>query len=252
MNPVVRGLRGLGVASWLVARSGCGIGPDLLARDAIVTQRMADALLTYLWAPLPVLAALASLVGIVAGTAAARLLALYHVELAIEPGLAASLCRDVVPLLVGLFAAGRVSVDLAARLAGASLAHEVDALEVLGRDPVRHFLSPALLGVLVAAPVHMLVAAACTLATTGLAIDLARETHWATYLHLVVSDGTARALAGGTAKGVLFAVLAFAVGAAIGARGVRDPADVGARATAAFTAGLLAIFAADAVWTVLA
>jgi ABC-type transporter Mla maintaining outer membrane lipid asymmetry permease subunit MlaE len=252
LSPVVRGLRALGIASWLVARSGRGIGPDLVGRDPLVARRMAEALGTYLWAPLPVLVALAVLVGIVAGTAAARLLGLFHVELAIEPALAASLCRDVVPLLIGLFAAGRVSVDLAARLAGASLAREIDALDVLGRDPVRHFLSPALFGVMIAVPVHMLVAATCTLATTGLVIDVAHETRWATYLQFVTGTNIARALVGGVVKAWLFALIAFAVGAAVGGRGVRNPAEVGARATTAFTAGLLAIFAADALWTVLA
>jgi hypothetical protein len=54
------------------------------------------------------------------------------------------------------------------------------------------------------------------------------------------------------AKALLFAVIAFGVGAAVGSQPVRVPADIGQRAGRAFTIGLLAIFTAAALWVGLA
>lgn len=246
-----RVLRGIGTAGWLLVRAGRGAGQDAIDRDGFAQRRLAEAFATYLWRPLPVLAALAVLVGIVAGTATARLLALYHAEVLIEPPLVRGLFREVVPLLVGIFASGRVSVELAARLAGTAFAREIDALEALGHDPVRHLLSPALVAVVMAVPVHMGVAALLAWSGAGLAIDLARQTDWTSFLYLTAGEATARALAIGTLKTLLFSLIAIGVGSAIGSAGSRGAAEIGERATSAFTIGLLAIVAAAAVLTLL-
>ena len=50
---------------------------------------------------------------------------------------------------------------------------------------------------------------------------------------------------------LVYALIAFGVGGAVGAKPVRSPADIGRRATTAFTAGLLGIFTAAAIWTAL-
>ena len=245
-------LRGIGAASWLIARAATGIAEDATGGNALSRTRFEAALATYVWRPLPLLVALALLTGVIAGTAAVRLLSLYHAELAIEPTLVRTLCRDVLPILFGLFVSGRVSVDLAARLAATAVARETEALEVLGHDPARYLLSPAFAAVVAAVPIHLLAAAVATIATTGLMLAQAAQTPWATFLRLTLDQGTAQALGVGMAKGLLFALIAFGTGAAVGARGARGPADIGARATSAFTIGLLAIFAAATVWTVLA
>lgn len=243
-------VRGVGTASWLIARAGTGIVADAGSAGALTQTRFADALATYLWRPLPLLLGLALLTGVITGTIAARLLGIYHAELAIEPLLVRTLCRDILPILFGLFVSGRIAVELAARLAATAVAREVEALEILGHDPVRYLLSPALAAVVVAVPVHLLAAAAAAVASTGWTIALSGETRWATFQRLTLDQTTAQALATGMAKGLVFALIAFGTGAAVGSLGARGAAEIGARATRAFTIALLAVFAVATLWAV--
>jgi phospholipid/cholesterol/gamma-HCH transport system permease protein len=98
-----------------------------------------------------------------------------------------------VPLVLGVFAAGRVSVELAARLGGMGMEREIDALTGLGHDPARYALSPALAAVVMAAPIHAVAATACALFAAGMALRLDAVTPWARYVELTLSDATARA-----------------------------------------------------------
>ena len=243
-------LRGVGNATWLTARAGGGIAREAGNATPLTLARFAAALDTYMWRPLPLLLALALLTGIVMGTAAARLLGLYHAELAVEPTLVRLLLRDLLPLLFGLFVSGRVAVELAARLAATTVAREVEALEVLGHDPVRYLLSPALAAIVAAVPVQLLCAAAAAIGGMGATIAASGQTPWPTFLRLTFDQASAQALTTGMAKGLVFALIAFATGAAVGSAGARGAADIGAQATRAFTIGLLVIFAVATLWTV--
>lgn len=247
----VRAVRALGTAGWLVVRAGTGLAREAFEADALTRDRFAASFLRYAWAPLPVLLGLALLAGLVAGTIGTRLLALDNAQYLIVPLLLRTLCGDVVPLLCGLFAAGRVSVDLAARLATTGLMREIDALEALGRDPVRHLLSPALAGVVIAVPIQTAGAAIVAVVATGAALRLDGAIDWPAFLHLASAEPVARAAMLGMAKTLLFALIAFGVGAAVGSREARGASGIGRSATTAFTIGLLGIFAADALWTIL-
>ena len=244
-------LVGIGTASWLMLRAARGLSQDVVESDALTARRLAAAFATYLWRPLPIFAALGILTGLISGTIAAQLLTIYFAQPAIEPVLVRALCRDVLPILLGIFFAGRVSVELAARLAGTALAREIDALEALGRDPTRHILSPALAAVIAAVPVLMLVGVACAIAATGFVLDRSGLTLMPTFIGLTLDYVTAGALAEGTLKALLFAILAFGTGASVGAGGARSPAEIGERATTAFTIGLFSILAAATLWTLL-
>lgn len=252
----VRAVRALGTAGWLVVRAGGGLAREAFEADALTRDRFAASFLRYVWAPLPVLLGLALLAGVVAGTIGARLLALDDAQVLIVPLLLRTLCGDVVPLLCGLFAAGRVSVELAARLATTGLVREIDALEALGRDPVRHLLTPALAGVLVAVPIQAAGAAIVAVAATGVALRTHGAIDWPGFLRFASAGPVARAAMLGMAKTLVFALIAFGVGAGAGGAGVgsggaRGASGIGRSATTAFTIGLLGIFAADALWTIL-
>ena len=142
-------------------------------------------------------------------------------------------------------------VGLAARLGGMQLGREILALEVLGHDPARYVLTPSLVAVVAAAPIHLLVAGVCAWFASGSVLQFGAVTPWPQFMALTLGDATAKAALTGMAKAVVFSVVALGVGAAIGAREVRGPADVGGQATAAFTFGLLSVFAAGACWQVI-
>lgn len=252
MNPFAHALSGLGSGIWLIVRAARGMGRRAVAGDALGERQLAAALPLYIWRPMRTLLPLAGLAGLIAGIGAARLLAIYNAPIPVQSTLATTLLRDVVPLVVGLFASGSVSVELSSRLGAMSLNREIDALEALGHDPVDHALGPSLIAVLLSVPLHMMMAGIAALIACGLPLRLTANIAWREWASFAFSDDAASGMLAGIAKVLLYALIAFGVGSAIGARPVRSPADIGRRATTAFIAGLLGIFGAAALWTALA
>lgn len=237
---------------WLIARAGQGLWQSVITGDPLAQRRIADAMGLFVWRPLVTLLPLSALVGLIAAIAASRALNLYHAELLIVGALVKALAKDIVPLVVGVFASGSIAVELASRLGAMSLNNEIDALEALGHDPARFAMGPSLIAVVSSAPVHMVCAAAVALTVAALPLQGMANLAWASYFQLAFTDEVARALLTGIAKVIVFALIAFAVGASVGARAVRTPGEIGRHATLAFTAGLLGIFAAAALWAALA
>ena len=233
----------VGAGLWLIGRAARGMARRLVAGDRLAQRQLADSLPLHVWRPLRTLLPLAALAGMIAGIGAARLLALYNAQIPVQSALAETLLRDIVPLLVGLFASGSVSVALSSRLGAMSLNREIDALDALG---------PALVAVLLSVPIHMMLAGLAALVGCALPLRLTANIGWAQWAGFAFSHEAAGAMLTGMAKVLVYALIAFGVGGAVGARPVRSPADIGRRATTAFTAGLLGIFAAAVLWTALA
>lgn len=252
LGPVAAPLRSIGAGSWLVWNALHAMVLRLIGRDPLAEHALGLAFGEFLWSPLPRLMALAGLVGLIAGVSAAKLLSVYDAELMVVAALVEAMLRQILPLVIGIFAAGSVSVELATRLGAMSLAHEIDALEIMGHDPVGHALAPPSTAVLVATPVHMVAAALAAMLGAGLPLHLMANLPWRELLHQSFSPAAATALLVGLAKTVLFALIALAVGGAIGSKPVQAPGEIGRRAGSAFTIGLLGIFAAAALWTALA
>lgn len=244
-------LAAIGAAVWLTVRAGVGMGRRIVAGDALARRQMAAGLSLHIWRPLHTLLPLAALAGAIAGIGAGRLLTIYNAQIPVLGALAETLLRDIVPLLVGLFACGSVSVALSSRLGAMALNREIEALETLGRDPVAYALGPTLAAVLLSAPIHMLLAGIAAVIGCGAPLTLIANVGWPLWSGFAFSHDAARAMLVGMAKLLLYALIAFGVGSAVGAKPLRSPADIGRRATTAFTAGLLGIFSAAALWTAL-
>jgi ABC-type transporter Mla maintaining outer membrane lipid asymmetry permease subunit MlaE len=245
-------VRATGTGAWLIWRALWGVWAPFWAGDPLVDSGMVRSLARFAWGPLATLLPLAVMAGLIAGVSVGRLLQSYDAPLLILGALDTVMLRDILPLIVGVFASGSVSVEVASQLGAMSLAREIDALEAMGHDPVPRVLGPPLIAVLLASPVHMLAVAVAAIAGTALPI------HWAAHVsirelaRIALSPDAGHALLMGMAKALVFAVIAFAVGATVGAAPVRVPATIGRHAGRAFITGLLAIFAAAAIWAALA
>jgi len=236
-----------GAAAWLLYRAAVGLAADAAQGDRFSERRWAQALGAYVWRPLPTVLVLSLLSGLIAGLLAARALAVYNAERQIVPPLAGGLVGQLAPLLVGLFAAGRVSIALAARLGAMRLSGELDALELRGFAPARFVLTPALAAMLVAAPVLTLGGGAAALVGAGLVLSLDAVLPWRSFLDLVLTSDVAAQALKAVGKAAIFVVLAVGAGAAAGSAPVRDARDLERRTTDAFNVGILAVFSAAAV-----
>src|SRR5690606_27544461 len=79
-----------------------------------------------------------------------------------------SIMREFGALITGIVVAGRSGSALAARLGSMVVSQEVDALAVIGVDPVRYLVAPALLAMLVMLPVLTILADAVAILGAGL------------------------------------------------------------------------------------
>lgn len=252
MDPLTTMLRPIGTGTWMTARALEGMARRTIARDPLAAPALARDLARFLWGPLPTLITLAGLTGIIAGISAARILALYHAELLVLRALVDALLRQVLPLVIGVFGASGVAVAVATRLGAMRLAREIDALEILGEDPVPFVLGPPALSVLAAVPVHIVAAALTALLGAGVPLVMSANISWRVLIGLALEQPAMAALAVGMAKVALFTLIAFVVGSTVGTRPVATPADLSHLGTRAFTAGLVSVFAAAAIWTALA
>jgi ABC-type transporter Mla maintaining outer membrane lipid asymmetry permease subunit MlaE len=248
VNVIGGGVRALGTALWLSWRSARGLWRQSWAGDPLAKRSLAEALGRFVWEPLPVLIALAALIGLILGLLAAQVLYVYNAELLVIGTLVETMLRHVLPLIIGIFASGSVSVELASRLSAMSLAHEIDALESMGHDPAAFTLGAPLAAVLAASPLHMTFAAIAALIAAAVPLHLSANLPWGELLRAGYSAEAASALLTGVGKAFVFAWIAFGVGAAVGRRPALMPGEIGRRAGQAFTRGLLAIFTAAAIW----
>lgn len=66
---------------------------------------------------------------------------------------AASMIRELGPVLAGLMVAGRVGSGIAAQLGSMKVTEQIDALNTLGTDPIKKLVTPRLLAALIMLPV---------------------------------------------------------------------------------------------------
>lgn len=73
-------------------------------------------------------------------------------------GIALSVTKEFAPLITGIFVAGRSGSAIAAKIGTMQVSQEIDALRVLGINPVRYLVSPLLAALLVTLPSLTIVA----------------------------------------------------------------------------------------------
>ena len=69
--------------------------------------------------------------------------------------IAISVTREFAPLITGIFVAGRSASAIAAQIGTMQVAQEIDALSVIGVNPVRYLVSPLLVAMLMTMPALM-------------------------------------------------------------------------------------------------
>jgi phospholipid/cholesterol/gamma-HCH transport system permease protein len=141
--------------AWQALRAlpgGRGAGGRLLAQlDAIGVKSVPIVLLTGLFT------------GMVLALQASVQLAPFGATLFVGRFVAASMLRELGPVLSGIMVAGRVGAGIAAELGAMRVTEQIDALETLGAEPVRVLVLPRVLAAAMAVPLLALIADAAGL-----------------------------------------------------------------------------------------
>lgn len=157
--------------------------------------------------------------------------------------------RELAGLMTGVILAGRVGSAFAAQLATMQAGEEIDALRVLGVDPIAHLVLPRLLGLLLMAPVLIgFGALAGVLAGWPAALWVYGVTS-AEYLNQSLRALTFTHLWIGLFKGMLYVALVALAGCREGLHAGRSAQAVGAATTAAVVKALVWIVVAACLTT---
>ncbi len=166
-------------------------------------------------------------------------------------GIALSVTREFAPLITGIFVAGRSGSAIAARIGTMQISQEIDALRVIGINPVRYLVAPLLAAMLLTLPALTVMSG--LIALFGGALYCAGELSLPmgifferTFEVLVAQD-----VIHGVLKSFVFAVIITLIGAANGFSVSAGAEGVGRATTRSVVLGCIGIILADMVFTFL-
>lgn len=198
---------------------------------------------------LPIVSLLALVIGLSLAINAIAQLKLFGAESKIVIGVAIGVTREFGPLVTGIVVAGRTASSLAARIGSMVVSQEVDALRVIGVEPVRYLVAPALLAALLMLPI--LVIAADFFAILGGALFSMGPVEITLYGYFYQTLQVLEPwdIWQGIIKGVVFGVLIVLIGVSTGFSVQGGAEGVGRATTRAVVVSICAILIADMIFS---
>ncbi|MBF0251350.1 MAG: ABC transporter permease [Alphaproteobacteria bacterium] len=127
-------------------------------------------------------------------------------------GVAFSMVREFAPLITGILVAGRSGSALSAKLGTMKINQEIDALEVMGINPVRFLVVPSVLASLVMVPVLTFMSMALGLWAAALYVNTALGMSLAAFMDQTFDVLSVDDLLHGIGKAAIFGVLIALIG----------------------------------------
>jgi phospholipid/cholesterol/gamma-HCH transport system permease protein len=198
---------------------------------------------------LPIVALLSLTVGLMLGIQFIAALKEFGAQSQVVLAVAKSVTREFGALITAILVAGRSGSALAARIGSMTVSQEVDALAVMGIEPVRYLVAPSLIAMLVMLPALTIFANA--IAMFGAAVYSAPELSVTptAYLLQTLSLLVPGDLWQGLAKSVVFAVLITLIGVSTGFSVTGGAEGVGRATTRAVVLSICWIIVADMVFS---
>lgn len=194
---------------------------------------------------IPIVSVMSATIGIMLAIQGIYTLQIFGAEQQVTYGVAVSIVREFAPLITGILVAGRSGSALAARVGTMKINQEIDALEVMGINPIRFLVAPALLAALVMIPAITFLATLVGLLAAGLYISGALDLTLAAYVAQVLEYVRPADMIHGLGKSVLFAVLVVLVGIINGASVTGGAEGVGRLTTRSVVHAISAIIITD-------
>jgi len=198
---------------------------------------------------IPIVSLLAFTVGIMLAIQGIHTLKAFGAESQVVLGIALSVTREFAPLIIGVLVAGRSGSAITARIGTMQVSQEIDALRVIGINPVRYLVAPALVAMVVMLPCLTILADIMGLlggaAYSSLEMSITIEAYFNRSLDVLHPDDIVQ----GLVKSVVFAIIIVLVGASNGFS-VRGGAEgVGRATTRSVVLAISYIVVADMLFT---
>jgi len=208
--------------------------------DAVIAQMMDIGIRA-----LPVGTVLSLAIGVTLAMQGIDLLQVFGAESQVVLGVALSVSREFSPLIMGILIAGRSGSALTARLGTMMIGQEIDALRVMGINPVRFLVVPALLAMVVMLPLltfwSMIMALFGAATYTYFELGMSYHAFADTILGVLNTDHVMH----GIAKSAIFAVLIGLIGVVNGLAVSGGAEGVGRATTRSVVISITAIIVTD-------
>jgi phospholipid/cholesterol/gamma-HCH transport system permease protein len=200
---------------------------------------------------IPIVAVMAATIGAMLAIQTIYSLRVFGAEYQVTFGVGYAITREFAPLITAIIASGRTSSALAARVGMMKINQEVDALRVMGIEPVRYLVAPALLACLVMVPCLTVLNGIVALCAAGVYVQLELGMAFAAYLHDLQAVVKVNDVLHGMGKSVIFALLVAVIGTANGLSVTGGAESVGQRTTRAVVLSIAAIIVTDMIFAFL-
>ncbi|SIS47408.1 MlaE family ABC transporter permease [Insolitispirillum peregrinum] len=241
----VHGVTELGFASVLLGQSLFWLLLGRQRRQPVRLSAMAAQAMEIGVLALPIVSVLALTIGAMLAIQGIYTLRMFGAESRVTLGVALSVTREFSPLITGILVAGRSGSALAARLGTMKISQEVDALTVMGINPVRYLVAPALVATVVMLPLLTLWADLVALLGAGLYASVELGISLSAFAQDTLAALHPNDLLHGLGKALLFAVLIVMVGVVNGAMVTGGAEGVGRMTTRSVVHGIAAIVITD-------
>ena len=156
-----------------------------------------------------------------------------------------SMAKEMAPVLTGYLVAGRVGAAISAELGTMAVSEEIDALRVMGIDPVEYLVMPRILAAVIMVPaLSMYVLAVGCLGGAIIAVSYI-GVGWQTYWDNLFQTLTRMEIVHGLLKAVVFGGIVATVGCHKGLTTRHGAEGVGRSTTQAVVLGFILIIVAN-------
>jgi len=156
-----------------------------------------------------------------------------------------SMVRELGPVLTALMVTGRVGSSMAAELGSMVVTQQIDALRVLGSDPIRKLVAPRILAGMVMVPILTIISDTLGIFGGALISIFSLKLSWMYYWRSVGSALVLNDLVMGLSKPMAFGFILASIGCFTGLRTTGGTQGVGASTTRSVVAASVLILASD-------
>lgn len=200
-------------------------------------------------AGLPIIFMLSFAIGVMLAIQGIHTLKQFGAQTQVVLGIALSVTREFGPLMTGILVAGRSGSSLAARIGTMNINQEIDALRVMGINPVRYLVAPVMLAMLIMMPLMALFADFAALFGGALfcklELGLSYRAFWDQTVNFIGIDDIMQ----GLAKSLVFALVVALVGVSNGFAVAGGAEGLGRATTRAVVLSISYIVLADMLFT---
>jgi phospholipid/cholesterol/gamma-HCH transport system permease protein len=200
-------------------------------------------------AALPIIFMLSFAIGVMLAIQGIYTLRQFGAETQVVLGIALSVVREFGPLITGILVAGRTGSALAARVGTMQANQEIDALRVMGIDPVRYLAAPVFIAAVIMVPALTLFADLAAMFGGAVYCQLETGLSHVAYWDQATSFITLDDVTQGLIKSVVFAVIVALVGISNGFAVTGGAEGVGRATTRAVVWSISYIVLADMLFT---